>query len=267
MNHPHNRGIIICLLVSCMNCSNSYPAQLLGLKVFQSAQHRSKLHQENIVKLACNNTVRIAFRRDDLLTNVSAAIQETFPQVLVVNRGAHFINDTRFIPALTRNLEEINEWYVSCQRMNMTCHLFWRTSVPGHPRCDAFSGPVNDISEIEKWIDDKSNYNNRSINYHWYDYRHQNELALDMIHSNIQFDYDVIDGYELNVRRPDEHRAHESDCLHNCYPGKMDVYSQLLLHFLKQRRSLQDADYLEQRFQRAMERLGDKYHRGGGLEA
>jgi hypothetical protein len=118
-----------------------------------------------------------------------------------------------------------------------------------------FTEPVNNIEEMESWIANHSNYNNRSINYHWYDYRYQNEIAMNMLESELLFKFDVIDAYELNIRRPDEHRAHESDCLHNCYPGKMDVYSRMLLHFLKYRRTQEDADYLEERFQRAMDRL------------
>jgi uncharacterized radical SAM superfamily Fe-S cluster-containing enzyme len=117
------------LLHVIMSLYIQYPAQLLGLKIRQNMQHESKLYQRNVVKLACNQTVRLAFRRDDLLTNISVAIEETFPQVLVINRGAHFINDTRFVPALRRNLEEINDWYGKCHGMNMTCHLFWRSTV------------------------------------------------------------------------------------------------------------------------------------------
>ena len=61
--------------------------------------------------------------------------------------------------------------------------------------------------------------------------------------------YRVIDTYHLNMLRPDEHRAHTNDCLHNCYPGKMDVQNQLLLHFLKMDRSAHDVQRLEHLFE------------------
>ena len=56
--------------------------------------------------------------------------------------------------------------------------------------------------------------------------KHQNQLMLDAF-SKSGLTYQVIDAYDINILRPDQH----TDCLHSCYPGKMDVYSQLLLHF------------------------------------
>jgi len=221
-------------------------AQLLGQKVSQFDQHRSKVDQRNHVQYPCKGETRIAYRRDDILSNLTGAITETFPQVLILNRGAHYVNDTRFVAGLRQNVEEIKKWKHKCDMLGVACHLFWRTSVPGHPKCDQvdFSGPVNDLDEMEAWIANKSNYDNRTINYHWYDYQHQNELAVNMLQESLGFEHDILDAYHLNVRRPDEHRSHQNDCLHNCYPGKMDVYNQLLLHFLKIRRDRDDVSIL-----------------------
>jgi hypothetical protein len=220
--------------------------QLLGLRVHQSAQHESKLFSKNHVQLACNNQVRLVFRRDDLLTNLTEAIESTFPQVIVMNRGAHYVNDTRLVSGLQQNIEEIKAWQSKCRERNMKCHLFWRTSVPGHPLCNQvnYTGPNNNLEAMEASIANLSHYNNHTILYHWYDYQHQNELVLDILKRNLGDDFDVLDAYHLNVLRPDEHRAHQGDCLHNCYPGKMDVYSQLMLHFLKMRRDSDDVDAL-----------------------
>ena len=229
-------------------------AQLLGLRVLQSAQHVSKAQQRNHVQLACNDTVRIVFRRDDLLTNLTESIKRAFPQVVVVNRGAHYQNDTKFLPAIQHNIEELKSWKEACKRMNIRCHLFWRTSVPGHPLCFKmnFTKPSNNLSEMEAWVKNFSNYDNHTIKYHWYDYKRQNDLVLEMLDKMMDDEYDVMDAYHLNMLRPDEHRAHEGDCLHNCYPGKMDVYSRLLLHFLMMRRSSEDTKDLEDRYNRAM---------------
>lgn len=38
----------------------------------------------------------------------------------------------------------------------------------------------------------------------------------------------------------------QGDCLHNCYPSKMDAYSILMLHYLKQQRTDQDIQALYQ---------------------
>jgi hypothetical protein len=189
-------------------------AQLLGLKVLQSAQHVSKAQRRNHIQLACQNKVRLVFRRDDLLTNLTDVLESTHPQILIVNRGAHYVNDTRLLPAIQRNLEEIKAWQAKCDRMKTKCHFFWRTSVPGHPRCDKvdFKKPINNLQEMEEWIGDHSNYNNHTIKYHWYDYQHQNNLVLDLLGRTMEHEYDVLDAYHLNLLRPDEHRAHENDC-------------------------------------------------------
>jgi hypothetical protein len=99
-----------------------------------------------------------------------------------------------------------------------------------------------------------ANYGNQTINFHWYDFQRQNNLVLRELEAS-GLDYNIIDGYHLNILRPDEHRTHTGDCLHNCYPGKMDVYNQLLLHFLRMERSEEDVQTLLQQFDRARERF------------
>jgi hypothetical protein len=232
---------------------------LLGNRgVSQSEQHESKSLQGNIVHYVCpQKQTRIVFRRDDLLTNVSQAIFEegTFPQVIVMNRGAHFQNDTLLLTGMRKVVKELQAWKAQCKAFGIKCHFFWRTSVPGHPQCDqpdmAFDAPVNDLAQMEAFVGNRSLYDNRTILYHWYDYQHQNLLVEDLLTRelsppNQQDDtaLQILDAYYLNLRRPDQHRAHQGDCLHNCYPGKMDVYSQLMLHYLRQQRKKQDIDEL-----------------------
>lgn len=219
---------------------------LLGVgRVHQSLQHQSKADARNIVLTACGGQTRLVYRRDDLLGNVTDAIfhQGTFPQVVVINRGAHYQNDTVLMQVVTNVIDELKTWQSKCQEYGIKCHLFWRTSVPGHPHCQDrnYSAPVNDLQAMEALIGNLSNYDNRTINYHWYDYQHQNELVIARLRQSLATPaFEIIDGYYLNVLRPDEHRAHQGDCLHNCFPGKMDVYSQLLLHYLKMQRTQED---------------------------
>ena len=234
---------------------------LSGHPIRQGFQHQSKMLQQNIVHSVCpetqfdgahetsvSKTVRLVFRRDDRLLNLSSAIQDDFPSILVLNKGAHYVNDTRLMQEMEPNWTIVRNWFHQCQQVHgIRCHLFWRTSVPGHPKCAEFDQPVNDLATMETWIANLSNYayNPRAINYHWYDYQAQNKLLLlelekqfgppvtSMSSTRSSLSYGVLDAYYLNVLRPDEHRSHQGDCLHNCYPGKMDVMSQLLLHFLR----------------------------------
>jgi hypothetical protein len=230
---------------------------LLGIHISQFSQHKSKEERGNIINYVCRSQTRIVYRRDDLLENVSHAIfeEQTFPQVIVINRGAHYQNDTMLMSGMQEVVAALNDWKLQCENFNVTCHLLWRTSVPGHPNCEKneFKKPVNNLNAMEALINDRSNYDNRTIKYHWFDYQRQNQMVTDMLtehryfsrsNSSVNFFFEILDAYYLNMLRPDEHRAHQGDCLHNCYPGKMDVYSQLLLHFLKAQRRRSDLDSL-----------------------
>lgn len=226
----------------------------MGIHISQLSQHKSKEEHENIVNYVCRKQTRIVYRRDDLLSNVSHAIfdENTFPQVIVMNRGAHYQNDKFLMTGMEKVVKELIDWKSQCEVFNITCHLLWRTSVPGHPNCEKnnFQGPINDMQMMENLINNRSNYNNRTMAYHWDNYQHQNQMVVDMLTkqqnltegSSVPFFVEIIDAYHINVLRPDEHRVHQGDCLHNCYPGKMDVYSQLLLHFLKIQRFQSDID-------------------------
>ena len=214
--------------------------QLNGLQTHQGYQHQSRELHMNIAQSVCNGHTRIVYRRDDKLLNLTDSVESTFQTVLVLNRGAHYVNDTELLTHIRHNLEEVEKWLKTCHdTYQMKCHFFWRTSVPGHPDCGNFTKPVNDIKLMESRVADLSFYNERSIKFHWYDYQHQNELVLKELEMS-GLPYRVIDGYYLNMLRPDEHRAHQNDCLHNCYPGKMDVYAQLMFHYLRMDRERQD---------------------------
>eukprot|EP00977_Amphora_coffeiformis_P016047 scaffold4860_cov171-Amphora_coffeaeformis.AAC.9 len=233
--------------------------QLLGEKVRQTDQHKSKSENQNHIQSACNTNTRIVFRNDPRLKYISDSIQADFPLVIVLNRGAHYVNDTTLLPDIRANIKELQEWQQTCRRMAMGCHLYWRTTVPGHPRCTVFNEtePVNDLRAMEERIMDLSNYDNVTINYHWHDFARQNDLILRELEGS-GLDYNVIDGYHFNILRPDEHRSHDGDCLHNCYPGKMDIYNQLLLHFLRMERSEDDVANLLERYERAKARAEER---------
>ena len=81
--------------------------------------------------------------------------------------------------------------------------------------------------------------------YRWEFFKHQNEVALQLLENSSVANYDVIDAYYANILRPDQHARPNADCLHSCRPGKIDVYNRFLQHFLLRKRSLADVQALE----------------------
>jgi hypothetical protein len=208
--------------------------QLNGIGTHQGYQHQSKELYTNIYQSVCGQQTKILYRRDDKLQNVTGSILQDFPTVLVMNRGAHWVPDDELISDTRKNIAELKEhWIPKCIENKMKCHFFWRTAVPGHPFCynktkekdkhgdpifaPTYKEPINDLAFWENLIGNLSIYNNRSINFHWYDYQSQNNLVLSEFDkafgtlnaTSSYFTYEVIDAYYLNIRRPDEHRAHQ----------------------------------------------------------
>jgi hypothetical protein len=242
--------------------------QLLGVQTHQGFQHQSKAFSQPIGHAVCDGNTKVWYYRDDKLQKLHEMLVPTtattnnnsqllpnalnneftsglVPNILVLNRGAHYTNDTALVDDLrTKTFPAVQRWLQRCREIygEQHCHFLWRTSVPGHAKCDSnqtmFEKPLNRLSTVEAHIQRLSNYNERSINYHWQDYQHQNKLVINLLQEFFPESKDsknmmILDGYYLNVLRPDEHRAHQGDCLHNCYPGKMDVYSRWLLHAIQ----------------------------------
>ena len=230
--------------------------QILEETVHQKDQHRSKTYHRNHFQMGCpGDQTQFVFRNDPRLEFVEDAVKgASFPSVLILNRGAHYVNDTTILSDMERLVEQLRNWQATCDSRKIRCHLFWRTTVPGHPGCEANSKPINNLTEMEATVNDLKNYDNVTIHYHWYDFQHQNLLMVDHL-KRAGLDFEVIDAYHINILRPDEHRVQSGDCLHNCYPGKMDVYNQLLLHYLRQQRTEQDVERLEELFTAAMTRI------------
>jgi len=239
--------------------------QLLGHKTRQGYQFQSKFLQQTVGQNVCpGNAVRIEYRRDDRLSNLSGALLQDGggdddstngsaappPTVLILNQGAHYMNDTLLLENLRSNVAAVEQWLDRCDQLQIKCHFFWRTTVPGHPHCSTdptatslaspsssirFDRPASNKTSMESYVEDMSNYDENTLKYHWYDFRRQNELVEEELGRLLppRHRYRIIDAYHLNVLRPDQHRSWQGDCLHSCYPGKMDVYSRLLLHYLR----------------------------------
>ena len=236
--------------------------QLLGARVHQTDQFRSRYEDRNHVQLTCMKSgelrgTKIVWRNvADLNASVVAdSIRADFPTVLILNTGAHYRNDTVLVNGLYEMLPVLKKWEADCTRRQLKCNLFWRTSVPGHPDCVNFTEPVNDFQRMEAFVRSPNSYNNKTWKYRWmwYDFQRQNQLVLNELEKfdeQYGLEYQVMDAYYVNLLRPDSHRWHQDDCLHSCYPGKMDIYSRMLLHLLQMKRTIQDAEALSERFRR-----------------
>jgi hypothetical protein len=168
------------------------------------------------------------------------------PNVLIANRGAHYTNDNQFEKETKQVIPHLLTWQAEC---GSACAFVYRTTVPGHPNCQEFGLPRNDTLEMEKLIANTSLYNEKQLEkWHWPDFKRQNELAQRLF-TEASIDYKVIDGYDINILRPDEHRGGKtnSDCLHGCFPGKVDTYSALLLHLLLEKAEEKSRDATQTR--------------------
>jgi GDSL/SGNH-like Acyl-Esterase family found in Pmr5 and Cas1p len=168
----------------------------------------------------------------------------SIPQVQVLNRGAHYKGDDAYVAELRTALGVVEEWLDQCDLLAIKCHFFWRTTVPGHVNCRSFASPVNDKAKIEAHIANVSQYDETTLSYHWPNFRSQNLLAeAELLGRRPKLPYHILDGYDINVLRPGGHLR--TDCLHSCYPGKMDVYNQLMLHYLRGDRTAEDVQRLQ----------------------
>ena len=181
---------------------------------------------------ACNGTVEATFRRADFLKpyNVAQELQEKFPDVVVLNRGAHYVGDDELMRDMNETIAHIGAWQSRCTEAGKRCLLVWRTTVPGHPGCSSTSQPMTNRTAVERLINDDYS----SGKFKWALFQHQNELIANAL-STSGIDFEMMDAYHINILRPDGHRIGFHDCLHNCLNSKLDVYSQLLLHILRRR--------------------------------
>jgi hypothetical protein len=222
------------------------------VKTHQGYQFQSFELQMNIQQAICQpgGTTTVVYRRDDYLQNITASIQENFPTVLILNRGSHYVPDQQLLQEMKGIIKEVKAWLRQCDDWKIECYFFWRTTVPGHIGCNSttsgYTTPFYDVHDVEQQlIRNQSLYNDVSREYHWYDFQDQNEMILKLLRNAELSNFQVLDAYYLNVLRPDEHRAHQHDCLHNCFPGKVDVYNRLLLHYLQMQRSENDIQRLQ----------------------
>jgi GDSL/SGNH-like Acyl-Esterase family found in Pmr5 and Cas1p len=208
---------------------------LLRVPVIERDQMISMEANVNIIHTqACDGQVQTLYRRDDYLTKVWDVLPTFHPDLLVLNRGAHYVPDEPLTMEFTEMLTNLTNFYQNQQQHGQQPKLIYRTTVPGHENCHAYTEPNNNLTQMEELIASSNRFQ-------WNDFKRQNQLLLHLLEQHTSnttatmsvpvLQVKIMDAYEINSRRPDKHKG-GTDCLHSCFPGKMDVYSQILQHYM-----------------------------------
>mmetsp|Transcript_13498 Transcript_13498/g.27399 ORF Transcript_13498/g.27399 Transcript_13498/m.27399 type:complete len:368 (-) Transcript_13498:319-1422(-) len=203
----------------------------LGLHSDPNDQFVSRRLKKNIITMACNSTLKLIYRRSDQLEYVPHVIREEQPQMLILNKGSHPVNDEIYKAGWQETINTLEEYEQNLTESGLPSLFLFRTTVPGHPQCEIYTAPVNNITQMEAVIANKSSYKANMLKFRWWEFKAQNVIMENLLTASRLRNYHILDAYDINIRRPDHHRP--PDCLHNCFPSKTEVYHQLMLHFLK----------------------------------
>jgi hypothetical protein len=179
-------------------------SHLLGIpQALPRARNKSAL----LVSKTCNGTSTVIGKRDFFLHNVGNIIDEFNPDVLVLNRGAHYTPNDKLADDLHRIIiPSLVDWQTQCKLQHRNCMFIWRTSVPGHPNCTQYTQPATSVEAMEAVIEE------HGAVFKWNAFKEQNELIMSILaESNLT--YEIMDGYNVNILRPDAHK-NKGDCLH-----------------------------------------------------
>jgi len=178
------------------------------------------------VSKICNGTSMLIGKKDFHLQQVGRIIKEFHPDVMILNRGAHYVSDEQLIQHLNSTvIPHIAKWQDECVLEKKDCHFVWRSTVPGHPYCTQFTKPAESVEEMEMMIATSPQYN-------WDKFKGQNELVMDLLSGSSLTAFNMLDGYPINILRPDLHGPKHNDCLHTCLP-RDNIYSFITLHLLR----------------------------------
>ena len=162
-----------------------------------------------------SSSSKLIGKRDFFLHSVKKIVRDHFPDVLVLNRGAHYVPNNQLLGHLNNNLfPQLNDWQAMCELEHKDCLLIWRTTVPGHPNCAQFTRPSDSVEEMEHIIATEDSI--PWTGFHWNETKIQNELVLKAFQiqkTAANLSYEVMDAYHVNILRPDMH-ASKNDCLH-----------------------------------------------------
>lgn len=131
----------------------------------------------------------------------------TSSKLVVLNTGAHYMPDTELLLRLRETLT-----FLRTRRPDAI--VVYRASVPGHPGCAAYTGPVASPPPLPlpggQW--------------HWGDLPRQNMLVSVLIRDEFP-GVVFLDVEAATWLRGDRHAEPNRDCLHYCQPGVVDVWT------------------------------------------
>ena len=223
----------------------------LSLKILtngQSGPQRNKFSKAQA--LSCSNTVEINFWMSNRLNDLQHEIDDWsegpielhnsslahFPTAIVMNTGAWYQSDDVYSSVMVEALEYVRVWQELCRAdTGSVCPFVWRTTPPGMPGCMEYHQPMNNITLAEELLVAGTSANDEEamhFKYHWSSFREQNLIAEELLERS-GLDYVIIDGYEIGITRPDNHKS-ETDCLHHPEEN-LEVphaWNTVLLHYL-----------------------------------
>uniref|UniRef100_A0A448ZJR5 Trichome birefringence-like C-terminal domain-containing protein n=1 Tax=Pseudo-nitzschia multistriata TaxID=183589 RepID=A0A448ZJR5_9STRA len=203
---------------------------------------------------ACSGNTKLLWLRDNRakVSRLHHIIGLYDPDVIVLNRGAHYVESSVLRMELNLTLGRALEWQRDCDKRGgeRDCLLVWRTTAPGFPDCENTPGPIGiDRQAMAKdTVSDPSHpwYQTRlnGHKFHWWDFAGQNAIVEDLFQSRIRQGLRVsfLDFYEMAILRPDLHIG-KGDCLHYCLPGPHDAVNAVLLHEMEVARSTRKSPF------------------------
>jgi hypothetical protein len=58
----------------------------------------------------------VTYRRDDNLKNLASILEEKFPIILILNRGAHYVQDDELLSDLQDTFLHVQNWQTKCKQ-------------------------------------------------------------------------------------------------------------------------------------------------------
>ena len=190
--------------------------------LLNSKSQCSSLTDIDVLSCPNNNSVTVAFYRNDLLSLITA--NESFTKhayeqiwisnltnsnsLLILNRGAHFENDLKLV-------KDINNTFSFLRSQYPNVSIIWRNTPPGvNFRSSVFSVPLHTAPKVPH-------------RYHWDEFHRQNEIVRKLLETYYP-DTLFIDVASPSILRQDAHY----DEIHYCIPGPVSLWVDFILSAL-----------------------------------